>query len=478
MKFATGAIAALAVMLGLTAFAQLGPAPIRPGAGQGLPPFGPTQLPPPGGRGPGPDLLREAQQALKLSPSQVYRLFVLLETRSQSDLKAQENIQVKLDALAALHEGSSPRGAELDNAALALRQAEQAFQAVNDKFRADFLGLLTDEQKKTVEEINAAAVSVEALRRLGVLDNRGPVPPPPGQRGPGPGGPRGRGGRGGLAFVPAPETNPLTPEKVALGRQLFFDKGLSSDGAVACATCHDPALAFSDGRAIARGVHGKEGSRNSPALINAGLARSFFWDGRVLTLERQVLQPFLNPKELGLTEGELERRTGMKAAEVTAALASYVRTIRSTESRFDQYTAGQTAVLNDLEKAGLELFRGRGQCAGCHGGPNLTDDQFHNTGVAWNDGRITDEGRFAISRNERDRGAFKTPTLREIARTAPYMHDGSLATLEDVIEFYSEGGRRNPNLDPRMRPLRFSPGEKKALAVFLRTLSGHISDGL
>jgi len=206
--------------------------------------------------------------------------------------------------------------------------------------------------------------------------------------------------------------------------------------------------------------------------------RSFFWDGRVNSLEPQALQPIINPIELGLTEAELERRTGMKVTEVTAALASYVRTIRSGDSRFDRYAAGRRDSLNALEKAGLEVFRGEGGCTACHIGPNFTDELFHNTGVAWHDGRITDEGRFAVSGNPRDHGAFKTPTLRDVAGSAPYMHDGSLATLEDGVKFYSEGGQSNPYLDSQIRPRHFSPEEKRSLTAFLRTLSGKVREGL
>jgi cytochrome c peroxidase len=278
-------------------------------------------------------------------------------------------------------------------------------------------------------------------------------------------------------YLPAPASNPLTRENVAVGRRLFFDKRLSRDGTLACASCHDPARAFSDGRAVARGIHGTEGTRNAPALINRGYGRSFFWDGRADSLERQALQPILNPIELGLTETEIEHRTGMKSTDVTAALASYVRTIRSGDSRFDRYAAGRVDSLNALEKSGLQLFRGKGGCGACHIGPNFTDENFHNTGVAWRDGRLADEGRFGVSGNPRDHGAFKTPTLREIARTAPYMHDGSLATLEDVVEFYSEGGRPNPGLDSGIRPRHFTVEEKRALAAFLQTLSGRIVEG-
>jgi len=267
-------------------------------------------------------------------------------------------------------------------------------------------------------------------------------------------------------YQPIPETNPLTLDKVALGRKLFFDKGLSRDRTLACAGCHDPDKAFSDGRAVARGVGGAQGVRNSPALINRGYGQSFFWDGRAETLEKQALEPILNPKELALTQPELEQRTGLKTAEVTAALASFVRTIRSGDSRFDRYTAGETGALSALEKAGLDLFRGKGHCVTCHVGPNFTDEQFHNTGIAWQQERLTDSGR--------DRGTFKTPTLRELPLTSPYMHDGSLATLEDVVNYYSEGIRANPFLDREIRARHFTAEEKRALVAFLRSLSGRL----
>jgi cytochrome c peroxidase len=278
-------------------------------------------------------------------------------------------------------------------------------------------------------------------------------------------------------YMPVPEANPLTRAKVELGRKLFFDKRLSRDSTLACSSCHDPKLGFSDGKRIAIGINKAEGTRNSPALINRGYGSAFFWDGRAASLERQAIEPILNPSELGMTETELERRLGMKSAEITGALASYVRTIRSGDSAFDRYAAGKNNALNALEKAGLAVFRGKGGCSNCHVGPNFTDERFHNTGVAWRDGRLADEGRFANSQQERDRGAFKTPTLRELSRTAPYMHDGSLATLEDVVEFYSGGGRQNPNLDRELRTPNFTVEEKRALVAFLRSLTGDLREG-
>jgi cytochrome c peroxidase len=278
-------------------------------------------------------------------------------------------------------------------------------------------------------------------------------------------------------YMPVPETNALSHAKVALGRAFFFDKRLSLDGTLACASCHDPRLAFSDGRSVARGIHGAEGTRNAPTLVNRGYGASFFWDGRAGSLERQVLEPIVNPIELGLSETELARRTRKPAADVAAALASYVRTIRSGNSPFDRYVAGEPRALSELEQAGLAVFRGKGACNTCHVGPNFTDERYHNTGVAWRDRRLADEGRFTVSADEHDRGAFKTPTLREVARTAPYMHDGSLPTLDAVVEFYSQGGRQNPYLDSAIRPRQFTVEEKHALVAFLRSLTGRVVEG-
>jgi cytochrome c peroxidase len=270
-------------------------------------------------------------------------------------------------------------------------------------------------------------------------------------------------------YMPVPEANPLTPAKITLGRKLFFDKRLSRDGTLSCASCHDPKLAFSDGRKVARGINGQDGIRNAPAIINRGYGRTFFWDGRAKSLEQQVLEPILNPKELGMNQEEVERRTSLKIADVTAALATYVRTIRSGDSRFDRYAAGNQRALSDLEKAGLSLFRGKARCTTCHAGPNFTDENFHNTGIAWRHSELTDPGA--------GEGRFKVPTLRDVGRTAPYMHDGSIATLEDVVEYYDRGGNANPGLDEDLRSLHLTADEKRALVQFLGSLSGTIREG-
>lgn len=265
-------------------------------------------------------------------------------------------------------------------------------------------------------------------------------------------------------YLPAPEGNPLTAEKIEQGRRLFFDSRLSRDNSVSCSSCHDPERAFSDGRAIALGVSGRKGHRNSPALINRGYGRSFFWDGRVASLEEQVLKPIEDPNEMDLPLAEAAARVGLAPDEIARALASFVRSILSGDSPFDRYINGDRAALTPEQQAGLQLFRGKANCTSCHFGPNFTDERLHNTGIAWRDGKLADPGA--------GNGNFKTPTLREISRTAPYMHDGSLETLGEVIEYYNRGGNRNPQLDTDLRPLNLTETEKRSLIFFLRALNG------
>jgi cytochrome c peroxidase len=287
------------------------------------------------------------------------------------------------------------------------------------------------------------------------------------------------------AYRPIPEDNPLTPEKIALGRKLFFDRRLSRDLSISCATCHVPKRAFTDGRPVAVGVFGRKGTRSAPTLVNRAYGASHFWDGRMPTLEQQVLKPIQDPNEMDMTLEEVVARlrrapatSSITSEELARALASYVRTILSGNAPIDRYLNGDREALSEEARRGLNLFRGKANCTACHVGPNFTDERFHNSGVAWRDGQWLDPGRFVVTGKEADRGAFKTPTLREIARTAPYMHDGSLATLEEVIEFYNRGGNANPYLDPELRPLNLSADEKKALLAFLQSLSGQIQEGM
>ena len=295
-------------------------------------------------------------------------------------------------------------------------------------------------------------------------------------------------------YLPVPEDNPLTREKVELGRRLFNEKQLSRDGTVACSTCHDPKRNFTDDKPLAEGVFGRIGARRVPAILNRAYGTAFFWDGRIPTLEEQVLQPIINDKEMDMTLEEAVARLrkdeeyaaefdsvfghAITEQDVSHALASYVRTILAGNSRYDRYLNGEGDALTELERRGLEIFRGKGNCTDCHLGPNLTDEKFRNTGIAWKDGELADLGRFRFTKRENDRGSFKTPTLRNAASRAPYMHDGSLATLSDVADYYNRGGNRNPWLDRELLPLRLTDAEKEALVAFLQTLTGPVREGI
>ena len=273
-------------------------------------------------------------------------------------------------------------------------------------------------------------------------------------------------------YMPVPEDNPVTAERIDRGRELFFDTRLSRDRTIACASCHDPERAFSDGRPVAIGVFNRVGRRSAAALVNRGYGRSFFWDGRAATLEDQVLQPIQDPNEMDMTLPEVSARVGIPIEEVSRSLASFVRSLLSGDSPFDRFINGDRSALTTEQQSGLQLFRGKANCTACHVGPTFSDERFHNTGVAWRSGRLLDEGRSAVTGRVDDRGAFKTPTLREVARTAPYMHDGSVLTLSDVVEFYDKGGSTNAGLDPELRPLHLTAVEKDAIVSFLHALNG------
>jgi cytochrome c peroxidase len=292
-------------------------------------------------------------------------------------------------------------------------------------------------------------------------------------------------------YLPVPSDNPITAEKVSLGRKLFFDRRLSGDGTLSCASCHEPQRAFTDGRSVAQGIGGAHGRRNSPTLVNRAWGSSFFFDGRARSLEDLALRPILDPTDLGSTADavlSLARssyrsrfRTAFDAEPslelIARALASYLRTIVDGDSAFDRFAAGNESALTASARRGLTLFHGKAGCGQCHSGPNLTDELFHNTGVAWRTGVLSDQGRTGVTSAPADRGAFKTPTLREISRTAPYMHDGSLTSLSQVLEYYDGGGAKSPSLDPKLRALHLSSMEKTDLAAFLNSLTGRIHDG-
>lgn len=288
----------------------------------------------------------------------------------------------------------------------------------------------------------------------------------------------------GLPAIIHPKDNPSTPEKVALGKQLYFDGRLSADNKVSCATCHDPSKGYSNGDQFATGVEGKKGGRNSPTVINTAFQKFQFWDGRAGTLEEQALGPIQNPIEMNLTldavvaklnaiEGYKKQFQQVFGTDVTSegiakAIAAYERTLLSGDAPYDRFKAGDKTAMSESAQRGMALFFGKANCSACHSGPNFTDNAFHNIGVPG-----TDAGREAISKSLGDRGSFKTPTLRDVARSSPYMHDGSLKTLEEVVAHYAKGGTAHEQLDEEVYELKLTDAQKADLVTFLKEgLSG------
>jgi cytochrome c peroxidase len=321
-----------------------------------------------------------------------------------------------------------------------------------------------------------------------------------------------------------PAENPQTPEKIALGRKLFFDGRLSADGTVACSTCHDPARAFTDGRPVSIGIHGRAGQRNAPTILNALYNNAQFWDGRATTLEQQAALPIVNPVEMGqpnLDAGvariagipEYDRRfrsvfgRPLNGTDLTRAIASYERTLVSFDAPFDHFIAGDKNAIDESAKRGWELFNTRARCSKCHAlneqvrDPTFFIDQdFHNIGVgiirhnvvalavqavrlvdsksakAIDDAALQTEmsalGRYLVTKKEADIASFKTPNLRNVLITAPYFHDGSQATLWDVVDHYNRGdGIHNPFLDQDIQPLALSERDIDDLVAFMASLT-------
>ena len=288
-----------------------------------------------------------------------------------------------------------------------------------------------------------------------------------------------------------PPENPLTPEKIALGKQLYFDQRLSRDNTVACASCHNPRFGYADGQPVSTGLEGQKGGRSAPTIVNRAFSKEQFWDGRAADLEDQAKGPIANPIEMGFTHVEVVKRlSGIKGYRdqfkkvfgtedvtidhVAQAIAAFERTVLSGNSPFDRFEAGDTTALSPAAQRGLALFRGKTNCFRCHAGFNFTDESYRNIGVGMDQPK-PDLGRFEVTGREEDRGAFKTSTLRDIALTAPYLHDGSAQTLEDVVEFYDRGGIKNPQLAPEIKPLGLTAQEKADLVEFMKALTGEIA---
>lgn len=317
--------------------------------------------------------------------------------------------------------------------------------------------------------------------------------------------------------------NPLTRAKIELGRQLYFDGRLSADGTISCASCHAPDEGFGKHTQFGVGINGQMGGRNSPISYNRLLSGVQFWDGRAASLEEQAKGPIQNPIEMGYTHEEcvaaLKKiegyqlqfdkvfpNEGVTIDNVAKAIASFERAIVTGPSPYDFYeplrvfekdfaedladlesfkqdepkrfakyealiAESKAHPISDAAKRGRELFFGKANCTACHAGANFTDEKYHNLGVGM-EAEKPDLGRFEISKDEKDKGAFKTPTVRNVALSAPYMHDGSQKTLEEVVEWYNKGGHPNPTLSDKVKKLNLSDQEKTDVVEFMKALTG------
>ncbi|GAN33410.1 MAG: cytochrome-c peroxidase [Candidatus Brocadia sp. AMX2] len=306
-------------------------------------------------------------------------------------------------------------------------------------------------------------------------------------------------GASGRAFPPLgplppaaiPAYNPQTRAKIDLGKKLYFDPRLSGNNWISCATCHNPSLGFADGLPrMLGGPTSKEGGRNSPTIINCAYNEFQFWDGRAATLEEQALGPIQNPNEMFETLDNVVRKlsgipdyvtafkevfgTGVTADGIAMAIAAFERTIVFANSPFDRYMQGDVNAMSESAKRGMELFNAKAECIKCHNGPNFTDNKFHNIGVPADGPLKEDLGRYSVTKNDADKGAFKTPTLRNITESAPYMHNGFFPTLFEVVQFYNGGGGRSENKSPDIHALNLTGQEVNDLIEFMKALTGEL----
>lgn len=286
-----------------------------------------------------------------------------------------------------------------------------------------------------------------------------------------------------------PADNPWSKDKEKLGKMLYFDPRLSGSNWISCATCHNPGLGWSDGLPRAFGDGQKELGRHTPTIINSGYFELQFWDGRARSLEEQALGPIQAAGEMNQSLPELVKElnavpgyvrlfkkvfgaSGITAENIGKAIATFERSVVSKNSPYDKYMQGNKKAMSSQAVAGMNLFFGKAKCSICHNGPAFTDNKFHNIGVKQQGPLKEDSGRYNVTKDEPDKGAFKTPGLRHVSRHAPYMHDGSEATLKDVIEFYDRGGDVEQNRSAFITPLGLTVREKKELLEFLQALEG------
>ena len=290
---------------------------------------------------------------------------------------------------------------------------------------------------------------------------------------------------------PVPLSNLETPAKVALGKTLFFDPKLSVNGSISCAFCHMPKAGWADPRPVSIGVGGKRGGRNAPPVLNAAYQSLQFWDGRAGSLEEQAIGPLTNPVEMEnpsnqsvvdrLRKIPSYRRSfrevfggSVSIDRIAEAISAYERTLVTPNTPYDRFLMGEAKALSASQKRGFMLFKGKARCVLCHSGALLSDQAYHNLGVPQTGTLPVDVGRYAVTHDPLDKGKFRTPQLRNVALTAPYMHDGTFRTLAQVVDFYDRGGGKSrfATKDPLLVPLHLKASEKKDLVAFLRALSG------
>lgn len=321
---------------------------------------------------------------------------------------------------------------------------------------------------------------------------------------------------GPLPPPPIPSENPMTPEKIELGRMLFFDYRLSGDGSRSCVHCHQPQQGWTTTGRQSPAYPTQMERRASMTLINVAYSTALIWDGRASSLEKQALGPIQNPLHMNHSLDLLVERlsaipgylilfqrvfgTGPTPEAIGKAIAAFERTIVTADSPFDRYAKGDRSALSASARRGLDLFKGKAQCLLCHHGTAFTDNSFHNLGVPEDDFLkdpkvlaslrfdakrmgvpnyrllTNDPGRYLVTKQDRDFGAFKTPTLRNVAARTPYMHNGAFSTLREVIEFYNRGGGMDPRKDPLVMPLNLADTEQADLVAFLEGLTGELPE--
>ena len=287
-----------------------------------------------------------------------------------------------------------------------------------------------------------------------------------------------------LGAVSVPADNPMTAEKIELGKRLYFDARLSGNNVQSCSSCHQPQAGYGDNLTTFIGFEGFRGHRNSPTIINSAYYAEHFLDGRASSLEEQAQGPITAAGEMNqdldalveelkavpkyVTDFQTVFGEDINTSNILKAIATFERTIVVNDTAFDKYLAGDDAAISDEAKKGMVLYTGRASCIVCHTTPTLSDGKYYNLGIS------CDEGRYAVTKNDADMGAFRTPSLRGVTHTGPYMHDGSLATIKDVVDFYNKGGGADANKSNLIRPLNLTDEEVNQLAAFLETLGGEV----